>query len=43
VQRVRAAQAAVAVLAEGFLRVRRQPLSLADRQRQMEEWDKPRP
>jgi hypothetical protein len=43
VQRVRAAQAAVAVLAEGFLRVPRQPLSLAELQRQMDEWEKPLP
>jgi hypothetical protein len=41
VQRVRAAQAAVAVLAEGFFHVPRQPLSLPDLQRQMDEWEKP--
>jgi hypothetical protein len=41
VQRVQATQTTVAVLAENFFRVPRQPLSFEELQRQLREWDPP--
>ena len=41
VQRVQAAQTTIAVLAEGFFRVPRRPLSYEELQRQLREWERP--
>jgi hypothetical protein len=41
VQRVRAAQTTIAILAEGFLHVPKKPLTIEELKQQVEDWEKP--